>query len=551
MSETFTSIVIEAYLNSTWTDITVDVRHVPPPRVAGMGIMNNGLLDRTGDAGRFTFALDNSASNSGGILGWYTPNGTATRSGWRAGIPVRLSFTYDGYTRYKFYGFIDADGIDVEPFINRDRSVTVRASNWMRYASDHTLTLLQYQTNYRMDQAVQDIIDNSNRKPLKVEWHPGQITFPTMFDITKSETKATGEFDKLVRSEFGYIYIKGDETGGETLMVEDKDFRYTIVNNESSFGAVIPAKSSDNTDTLLMETGDHILTESSDRILLGATQRASYTASDIMDMQVTFGKNLFNHATFKIYPRTLDTSNVVLWQSNNPIKVLAAETLTDIRGQYNDPNNPDVKVNGYQMVIPAATTDYKMYSDSAGTGTDLTANLTVTAIYGTSEAQYSLANGGTVDGYVTLLQARGKGIYIYDVTEKVYDESVTSIPTFGVIPLVVDSPYLDKLDTLFTFASKTATSIFDTGGFLNGYSLNDMTIDSITFMVNDSSKLMLGFLFCEPPKLILLAEGITDQSGSGGYASYASAWFVNGYDFEIINMQLVKWTCCLKWVGRH
>ena len=86
MTELFSSILIEGYLNGAWVDLTPDVRQDHPPRVTGMGIIGNTLKDRTGDAGRFTFTLDNSIGNSGGVNGYYTPQGANTRTGWQANI---------------------------------------------------------------------------------------------------------------------------------------------------------------------------------------------------------------------------------------------------------------------------------------------------------------------------------------------------------------------------------------------------------------------------------------------------------------------------------
>lgn len=165
MAEEFTSITTEAYLSGAWVDITSDVRTSPAPRVTGIGILDNTFAGRVGDIGTYEFTLDNSAACSGGVLGYYTPYGTNVRTGWDVNVPIRLTFNYDGYSRVKFYGTVDLDGITVEPLKNRGRSVSVRASNWMAHASNHSISLLQYQTNIRADQAIQCILDNMSIQP--------------------------------------------------------------------------------------------------------------------------------------------------------------------------------------------------------------------------------------------------------------------------------------------------------------------------------------------------------------------------------------------------
>ena len=90
MTELFDSISIEVY-NSTWVDVTTDVRQKPNPRW-NRGIMSNRPNERIGHAGIFTFNLDNSTSNSAGLAGYYSPGHSNCWSGWTTGLPVRLGF---------------------------------------------------------------------------------------------------------------------------------------------------------------------------------------------------------------------------------------------------------------------------------------------------------------------------------------------------------------------------------------------------------------------------------------------------------------------------
>jgi hypothetical protein len=556
--EEFTSIVYEAYISGAWVDLSADVRQNPTPRISGIGIMGNSITDRTGDAGTCEFSLDNSTGNSGGLLGYYSPGHPNVRSGWTHGLRIRVTFNYDGYSKIFDDFYIDRDGLNVVTGLYGERSVRVHASNWMKYAADHKLNLMQRKTNYSIFNALQDIIDNSDRKPLRIKWWGKDYfdafgvlqhdtnTFPTVFDVTQADTKALSEFNKLAMSLFGYVYQRGDGT----LVIENqtKGRGYNIDDSGSfTFGTYIPNKSTDYTDAILNESGgtDNILNEDGSNILLEHAQRASFTDADIKSINVSYGKNLANRVKFVLYPRTVDGSAVVLSTLEEPIEILAAETLTEIRNQYKDPNNQDVEVNGYEMVAPVATTDYQMFQNEDGTGTDRTADLVVVAEYGNSEVRYTLTNNNAATSYVTKLSARGKGIYIYDTIEKLYEERTISIPAYGPKDLTLDCYYLDSIDSLFLFAQKS-TTIWT--GLLAGVAKNEMTVDAVIFDVNRSSKSMMAFMFLEPGDIMKLFETMSEVDLS--QANYDSGWYINGYDVEIVAGKFVRWTCVMKFTSR-
>ena len=69
-----------------WTDIGPDV--LGPVR-GRYGISDVGPDASVASTGELAFDLDNSAQNSGGVLGWYSPNHASVRSGWTFGIPIQ------------------------------------------------------------------------------------------------------------------------------------------------------------------------------------------------------------------------------------------------------------------------------------------------------------------------------------------------------------------------------------------------------------------------------------------------------------------------------
>ena len=556
MAESFTKIAIEVQLSAgVWTDITADVLHNPRPRVSGMGFSSHAFDDVVGDAGKFTFSLDNSEQNSAKTLGYYSPQGISRRTGWGVGKPVRLYFQYDGYTIYKFYGYIDNDGIQVDTGRRKGRRVHVTASNWLKWAADQSLALMTYKTNMRIDQGVYEVLQKCTRQPLIVKYNQGNLTFPTLFDAMQPDTKALSELQKLAISELGFIFISGGEEGGEILHIKNKNWVSDATTSGAALGFPLVPRSiaftkSSSVGRLMLETGtDALLEEGGGTIYLDLGQQTqllasdgagSYNEIDTNEVQVSYGKYMFNRAKLTTYPRTVDASVQVLWNLEEYITLAAGETISDIRGQYRNNSNTMMKANGIEMVIPVATTDYKMFANSDGTGVDRTADLVVTATFGTAEVNFSLTNNNASTSYVTFLQVRGKGVYINDPTEKVYD-STTQQATFGIIPANFDFPYVANMQDLFSFAAKTPGGMYS-GGIFTNYDDPIANPDRVTVYVNRSQLAMMTFLFGEPGKQMTIFEKVTD-SGSVG-TEYGNIWdlkYIRGYDFEIVNMQQVKW----------
>jgi len=551
----FDSIHIEARINNAWVDLSPDVLATPAPRVSGMGIMGTEPLDRVGGIGTFAFALNNSASNSALTLGYYTPGHPSALFGWTTGLPMRLYFVYDGIYSFKFYGKIDPDGITVIPGVKGARRVDVKCSNWMREAANRTVDLIGYQQGQTADEGIGYVISNMPTAPLSTSFQTGTRTFPTIFDTTSKNTKSVSEINKLTISEFGLCYIRGThatnltDTGGEELVFEKRTHRYGQRNTVSS----IPLYSQDFSGYLLLETGDTLLLESGDKLLLESSEDALFTDSDLLDMRTTYGAHIYNRVKLTSYPRLVDTSSVVLWTLENPIAIPAFGIVSGIRGGYRDPNGKSSSVSGIEMVAPVSGTDYVANSQEDGGGSNLTANLSVAVTYGTAEAEYTLTNTGATAMYVITLQARGKGVYIYDSASVVY-ESEPSILLYGVNELNIDMPYLDDATELFTFSQNLDRMLLEDGFLLLledsnylryddaegifGLLVSDepqYSITHATFSANRSTRDMLAFMTLDAGSFIKISEAMTN-------ITYDTTYCISGYDLEILGGGSVRWS---------
>ena len=103
--------VIQAELsgiNNGWSNLTPDVRSEEPVKLA-YGILGVTATDRVASTGTLTFTLNNSATNSAHLVGYYSPDHVNCRPGFNYGIRIRLAITYRPLgTFYRFLGTLDS-----------------------------------------------------------------------------------------------------------------------------------------------------------------------------------------------------------------------------------------------------------------------------------------------------------------------------------------------------------------------------------------------------------------------------------------------------------
>ncbi len=95
------------------------------------------------------------------------------------------------------------------------------------------------------------------------------------------------------------------------------------------------------------------------------------------------------------------------------------------------------------VAAPVATTDYTMNTAADGGGTDVTASFTVTMTAFAGSAKLVVTNGGSVDGYITLLKIRGKAIELLNVAASI-SESTASQASYGTRQLSLELPFLQQ-----------------------------------------------------------------------------------------------------------
>jgi hypothetical protein len=328
MAKQLAPYTMSAYLSGAWVDITSDVSQ-PARIVASWGIRGNGPTDYLAQTGSLTFSLKNST-------GKYSPNGPAALSGWAKGVPVKLSFVYDGETYIRFRGMVDNIGLRYTRLAN-ENFVSVTVLDWMEYSAKYPMISPSSQADKRANQALNTIVSAMPIPPQAISFDTGLNVFPAVFDSTMIDTVAYSEFAKLTKSESGYIYARKNKADGECLTFESNNYR-----NGLRTVTTIPLTSA-SSGKLLQENGNYLLTEAGDKILLSQTAQAFITQR-IISADLRYGDMVENYVKISAYPKKVDKSPRALYSLSTPMPIGTGEVI-NFRALYTDPTGGGARVN--------------------------------------------------------------------------------------------------------------------------------------------------------------------------------------------------------------
>lgn len=509
----YAGIIMQAELSAgVWSDITADI--LQAPGISGQqGIMGNNPLDRVAETGVMKFTLRNDAGCSGGVANYYTPGHINCRPGWQAGVKVRLHLKYEYITKREFYGTVS--DIVIMPGLYTN-SVRVEVLDFMEQLAIHEMYLPEFTENKSMDEVIPLIVANLPTPPLSVDYGSSEVVFSTVFDTVRPQTRALSELNKLAVSELGFVYVKPGKTSDEVLVSEGLLTRGNKTDPSQyeiyDFSEI----------ELLTENGDDLLQEDGDTLLLdiAATLGDAVFDNSMSEIKISHARNYYNQVKVIIYPREV-IEDAILFSNQKPFKVSAGEIKT-LRATYKDPNNRATSVSGIDMLNPVATTHYLFNEQEDGLGANLTANLSVVATYGTNGVDYLIENTGVSDGYVTKLEAQGKGILIYEPVIGFFEDNALK---------QIDGSKLLTLDMKYRDIPAGADDI--ARSFLQKYSQKDTIVDEITFIANRSEFLLSCFMSLHTGDKILIKN-----DAAGVNAEY----FINGRKWNISRGGLVRCT---------
>lgn len=486
------SVKVWANLGGVWTDISEDVNS---NLQAQWGIFGNTPVDRMADTGTLTFTLNN-------VTGKYTPGQLGSIAGWGKGVEIKLEISFDSKDYIRFIGRVADVDVDSGTYGKRDAQVTV--VDWLDYTANYPLASLTIEANRRGDYALGRIVAGLPIPPASTEYATGESIFPAIFDTTPYQAKAASEINKVVLSELGYCYLTKDRWTGETLVFEAATSRpgYKPLSNVP-IGAALSG-------FLLKEDGDYLLKEDGDNILLDERQAAVFD-NTMQQLDVTYGDNVRNQIRIRAYPKRVDTSDQVLFALESPLLVPSGVT-TKITGTFRDPASKQ-QICGINMVAPVATTDYLCNTVSDGSGTNITASVTVTATYSANSVTYIIYNANTQAGYMTRLQSRGRGIYPYNPIEAIAEDAA-SISQYGYHTTTLDQKYQNTLDK-----GLVASQVV-----LQRNKEPRSVLEEIHLIANNSDALMQAFLTLDVGSKIHIKE---TQAGIDGH------YYIQGMNYDI------------------
>lgn len=472
------TLALEAYLGGAWVALTSDVI-ISSGLNIDYGIQGAGPLNRIAGSGTCTFTLNNSVTNSGGVNGYYTPGHTNQKSNWDLGVVIRFHATFGGTTYYKFYGTL----IDVIPTAgsSRSRVVECTAVDWMDEAARSKVKNLDIQTNRRSDLLAKELVEESvSRQPRAATYATGQSTFDFAFDnLSDAQTTVLRALSDVTISELGFLYIKGDTSGGGTLVFEDRHTRPKKGEASASFNETM------------------------------VSLNVSRSRSD-----------LINRVYVVVHPRTIAGSATALYEltTTELSPEIPADFTINIIAPFREASINAYRVAGQSLVEPLLGTDWIANTAADGSGSNVTGDVEVTLVNTSANSvEFQIVNNGTVTAYLTTLQVRGT--QVSDTTDTIVSASDSSSQTsFGEIDTRIDMVYESKAGE---FGNEIAKWI------LNTYKDPRNVIQSMTIIGNSSDALMTQVLAREPGDKITLTESMTGISATGAGGTEIG-YFING-----------------------
>ena len=350
--------------------------------------------------------------------------------------------------------------------------------------------------NKRIDEAMTLILARLSVQPEATNFDAGSFTFPAVFDNVQRKTMALSEFTKLANSELGYIYVRQDGTLVAEGMLTREGWRALDQVTIPELWTVSTDKNyltlEDGLGFLLLETGGKILLD--EATLETAVTEDAALAADAEGYNILLAEDgLLNASIIRANPVITDTSLKVLYKLGTPLFIPSGQTA-NFSAHYTDPSGLS-QVSGTNMQTPVATTDYLANTAADGSGTNKTSDQVVTATYYGDTVYYSIVNNAGTGIYMTLLQARGYGIYYGNSIESTKDDGVSQA-AYGYAPFQFDMKY--QKDTYLADAYGLSV--------IEEYKNPKSRITKMKYLANLNKNHLVSFLMLTIGSLILGTE---------------------------------------------
>lgn len=470
------NVYVEFYNGTSWVDIsayvTSDINYQG-------GFFNNDPTAYTAGSGMLTFDLNNKTKLFT-VYGGDSVRGLSTLTGWNRGSKIRVRVVYLNFNQIVWAGFIQ--DIKSDDMTWGEQKAHVTCMDWIDIASNYSMKRSDILLNKNLGDGIASIVNRVALTPEGFISGTYTSTFPAIFDNVRSRTKAISEIDKLARSENGYVYITKDGY----VVAEG----FTARKGTDSLTQV-PAVSD---EAIMYDSNTALMFDSNTVLLADAGSNSAKLTSVAEKLQLTMSDEYWNQGVIRGYPTVTDTSLVTLFSIGDAIPIQGGAYL-QLTGNYINPNG-GLPVNGTNMQTPVSTTDYLMNTKADGTGSDITAFLSVAADYYGDVVVYMLHSTYTAGiGYITRLKARGYGIYRNTATE-------TQILITGSA-----SAYGDKaFEINQTYQTDTYAGSLAGASILELYKVPKTRISQVTFCANINNDNLMAYLYLDIGDLIPLYD---------------------------------------------
>jgi len=445
-------------LDMGWSDVQDDVLTETPLTIF-QGQRNGDLMDRVADVGTISLILNNSDTNSGGVVGYYSPDHAAKRPGFSIGLDVRVGITKDAVQEWLSQGKIIS--IDTVPGLLNMKVTKVTVADWIETASrEGSMPAIGVQQNVTDDQVIQTIVDAMEDQPAETSLEVGAYTYAyALTDVEDGKASVLSVLQKLAQCGLGRIYVTGGPTSGEIL---------TYVDLYS-----------------LLTTVEAVAVFSDDQLDMSASRKAG---KRVRSMNVT------------VYPMVKDASVVTLFTLPQELSMAAGATV-EIRCFFRDPAGSSSRsIPAVEISTPAIGADIDLSSVSGSGSGNLNANLTLdTFEAGSRSAFIKLTNNGGTLGYLTL-QMEGKGLYGYDPLS--YTATDATIRQGEGVKVDYDLPYHSDYFT--------GKEIGD--NLLIWYALEITDVPALDYVPTLDEDAFAKMIACKPGKIISVSESVTGIS---------------------------------------
>lgn len=374
-----------------WFDVTADLANTNLK--ATRGFQSGAPQDLVAAPMTFTFAMKNGPDASGGAR-YYSPDDANCRNSFAVDLPVKWTSTVNGNTRTRFIGWVEQ--ITPVEGIYGERITKVTALSWLNLAANSSVNAVGAQVNQRADQLLPYLVALTDHPPAATSYATTNDTYPYAFDdMTAMQSTVLDALDSLMKSGFDRLFEKADGT----LVLESRSTRQAYM---------APALTLADTPPDASHPGLCLTVAPARRLRSKVVNRVQVTTN----------------------PKRVDASPVVLARvdsSTNPAIPSGLTVTFDL--PYVDPNLQAQGIAGINMLIRDGggsgsgstigtsgnlpTADYQFFSGTTGGGTDVSASMAVSVVYGANRATVTVTNNGSTQAYLYLLQCRGQGIYSY------------------------------------------------------------------------------------------------------------------------------------------